>query len=46
MNKMNDNSHHLGKIYSHKLKMNHNVEQKRDTLLIKELQKKKKENKQ
>ena len=43
---MNDNSHHLGKIYSYKLKINHHVKQKRDTLLIKELQKKKKENKQ
>ena len=40
------NSHHLGNIYSHKIKMIHNLEQKRDDLLLKQLQKKKQQNKQ
>ena len=40
------NSHHLGNIYSHKIKMIHNLEQKRDDLLLKQLQKKKKQNNQ
>ena len=40
------NSHHLGNIYSYKIKIIHHIEQKRDELLIKQLQKKKQQNKQ
>ena len=40
------NSQHLGNIYSYKIKMIHHIEQKQNELLIQQLKKKKKQNKQ